>query len=128
MANVCSTEEEWRLAPALLGPSGGRPRLRLVEGTGEDGARRGAFAVAAVALVLVVLLALPLRALGGQTLARPAGPLLRPGEVYTVRPGDTLWGIAGRLAPGIDPRVEVARLEEAIGSTSVEAGERLRLP
>jgi nucleoid-associated protein YgaU len=86
-----------------------------------------------VALVtgLVVGLALPVSALGGRPVGSPS-PLRAPtaghGFVYTVRPGDTLWSIATRMEPGGDPRRLVAQLADRLGTDTVFAGERLRLP
>lgn len=47
-----------------------------------------------------------------------------------LEPGDTLWKIAKRRAPGVDPRVTVHRIMEAndMSHASVYAGQRLRVP
>ncbi|MDA3649622.1 LysM peptidoglycan-binding domain-containing protein [Saccharopolyspora indica] len=47
-----------------------------------------------------------------------------------VRPGDTLWGIADRVAPNSDPRAVVARIAELNGldATSVRTGRLLVVP
>ncbi|MEV5572966.1 LysM peptidoglycan-binding domain-containing protein [Spirillospora sp. NPDC052269] len=48
-----------------------------------------------------------------------------------VRPGDTLWGIAGRVEPGADPRRTVTRILELNGlpdDTLVQPEQRLRAP
>ena len=53
--------------------------------------------------------------------ASAAGDRVEPvaGVTYVVRPGDTLWAIAERAAPGEDPR----RLVDAISAANdVEAG------
>jgi predicted Zn-dependent protease len=39
--------------------------------------------------------------------------------VITVQPGDTLWSIAGQVAPGRDPRAVIERLRESNNLTSV---------
>jgi hypothetical protein len=52
-------------------------------------------------------------------------------RVYVVKPGDTLWGIASRVAgPGSDPRPVVDALIAAnhLPSPDVVAGMALRLP
>jgi Tfp pilus assembly protein FimV len=42
-----------------------------------------------------------------------------------VEPGDTLWSIAKRLAPGADPRQVVDALVKARGTTALVPGESL---
>jgi hypothetical protein len=51
-------------------------------------------------------------------------------ERVTVAPGETLWGIAEREAPGTDPRDTVAEILELnhLQSSAVEAGSVLLLP
>jgi hypothetical protein len=44
-----------------------------------------------------------------------------------VRPGDTLWSIAERMAPGADPRPMVDRLQARLGSTVLQPGQRVSL-
>jgi hypothetical protein len=76
--------------------------------------------------------------LGGVTVGRvvwsaavgtsPAQPIdARPitGDVYVVQPGDTLWSIAQRIAPGEDPRPVVAALKAGNGDVDLEPGDRL---
>ncbi|GAB2463537.1 LysM peptidoglycan-binding domain-containing protein [Jatrophihabitans fulvus] len=66
--------------------------------------------------------------------APAAGPAPAEGRapaVVTVRGGDTLWSIAGRTAPGADPRAEVdrlRRLNHLDGATGVtlRPGQHLR--
>ncbi|MCI2421861.1 LysM peptidoglycan-binding domain-containing protein [Saccharopolyspora sp. K220] len=50
--------------------------------------------------------------------------------VVEVHAGDTLWEIAGRVAPDSDPRAVVARIVELNGldKTAVEAGRLLLVP
>jgi LysM repeat protein len=47
----------------------------------------------------------------------------------TVRPGDTLWGIASRVAPQRDPRAEIALLQRLNGlhDVALVPGQVLRL-
>lgn len=51
--------------------------------------------------------------------------------VVTVHAGDTLWSIAGRTAPGADPRAEVDRLRalnglDSAGAVTLRPGQQLR--
>ncbi|MDI2030955.1 LysM peptidoglycan-binding domain-containing protein [Saccharopolyspora sp. TS4A08] len=50
--------------------------------------------------------------------------------VVQVRTGDTLWGIATRMAPDEDPRAVVERIVElnGLGGASAEAGRHLVVP
>jgi Tfp pilus assembly protein FimV len=87
--------------------------------------RRAVLAVAAVvAAILLVLLALPLRQLGGSTLAQ-AQPA--PGQEYIVKSGDTLASIAAR-ADRADAGALAARMAHEVGSTVVVPGEHIQIP
>lgn len=49
------------------------------------------------------------------------------GTTYVVRRGDTLWGIARRLAPDSDPRLVVDALRAANGGADLQVGDELVL-
>jgi nucleoid-associated protein YgaU len=53
-----------------------------------------------------------------------------PAHVYVVRPGDTLWTIAGRVDPGADPRAVVDALVAGnhLRDAAIAPGQVLRLP
>lgn len=84
--------------------------------------------------VLVLALAVALLGAGLVWLARISAP--HSGAVspaphsVTVRPGDTLWSIATRVAPNRDPRAEVAALQQRNRLTGVDLtpGQVLRVP
>ena len=94
--------------------------------------RRGRVVVAVVVLLLSVATAvLVVRAAEGlseRLSDRSAVPASAP-AVVTVRPGDTLWGIARRIAPDRDTRAVVAELQRVnlLPTGEVRAGQRLRL-
>ena len=96
-------------------PAGAAP-LRLT--------RRGVLvlgvAVAALAGVLVWL----------AVLSAPAGPPARASvpATVTVQDGDTLWSIAGQVAPDRDPRAEVDQLRRLnhLGGVALTPGQVLR--
>ena len=75
-------------------------------------------------MVLVLVMAQAGAALGGSTLAAPER---RPAvlEHTIVRPGDSLWSVAQRLAPGEDPRPVVDALEQARHGEPLVPGERV---
>jgi hypothetical protein len=74
-------------------------------------------------LVVAVLLVAP-------GLARGVGPdRPAPRVTYVVQPGDTLWSIARRVAPGQDPRPVVDRLIEANDVRGgLQTGQELSIP
>jgi LysM repeat protein len=89
--------------------------------------------VATAVVSLVVLLVLPLRALGTVTVSgqptpggTPAG--LMDGSVYVVQPGDTLSSIAHRINPSGDQRAMAAQMASEVGSSVVVPGEHVVLP
>jgi LysM repeat protein len=48
----------------------------------------------------------------------------------TVAPGQTLWAIAGEVAPNADRRDTVARIQElnALSSVNLQAGQKIAVP
>ena len=113
------------------------PRLLVRSGTGERGRscrgsrlRRVAAClglVAASAAVVVVLGLLARTAEPAPAPVRPAAPV-----VVTAGPGETVWDVAARLAPG-RPGAEVAAVAErivadnALRSARLESGQVLRV-
>lgn len=85
-------------------------------------------AAAALALVgVLTTLVLAARGPGSAAEAPAAAPVV---EAVTVLPGDTLWAIAQRIAPGEDPRDVVHRIRELNGlaTSSLQAGQELFVP
>jgi hypothetical protein len=89
--------------------------------------RRGRLVLLA-GLVVLLFAAFSLGRVGaeGTTSSVPAAQL----ETTTVQPGETLWGVAKRLAPGQDPRpvVEQIRRINALPDAGLRAGQQLLLP
>jgi nucleoid-associated protein YgaU len=132
MCSVLETQEVGAPGVVEYGPlpesapsgSGEARRSRTV-------ARRRRTLLAAAALAMLLMLALPWGGTGGHSLAVPGaahGGSLVAGESYVVHQGDTLWGIAERLAGNSDPRPVVARLEVEVGGDEIQPGQVLRLP
>jgi hypothetical protein len=92
--------------------------------------RRGRVVVICVS-VLVLLAGLWVGARHGAraTSGGAEGPAVRP-ESVVVGPHDTLWGIAVRTRPGVDPRVTVQRLIDlnSLPSAIVNPGQKVYLP
>lgn len=88
--------------------------------------RRGRVLVRVLAMAFVVAVFL----LVAPGLARGDGPdRPAPRVTYVVEPGDTLWSIARRVAPGHDPRPVVDGLIEANDVRGgLQAGEELLIP
>ncbi|TDC95131.1 LysM peptidoglycan-binding domain-containing protein [Saccharopolyspora aridisoli] len=99
----------------------GRPCARPVRAEGRLGEWLVLSGVAAAAFLVVVLVGLfesgDARVAGGTT-------------VVQVRTGDTLWGIATRVAPDADTRAAVDRIVElnGLGAPSAEPGRFLVVP
>ena len=106
-----------------------RPRLYVLPDQPERTApsprvRRRRMVLGAVVLGLLVLLALPIRALGGSTLAQAAPS---QGQVYVVKAGDTLASIAARANPSHEG-VLTQQLAREVGSSVVVPGEHVFIP
>jgi len=85
-------------------------------------------------LVILLLAILLLLLVPGLALARARsnGPASAPAPsvaTYVVGPGDTLWSIASRIAPGRDPRPVIDRLQaDNHLHGSLQAGQTLIIP
>jgi hypothetical protein len=86
--------------------------------------RRRRVFLAAVVVALLVLLALPIRALGGSTLAQAAPA---QGQEYIVKAGDTLASIATRADPAHSASL-TERLVRETGTSLVVPGEHVFIP
>ncbi|MFN8035780.1 MAG: LysM peptidoglycan-binding domain-containing protein [Acidimicrobiia bacterium] len=85
--------------------------------------RRRRVVAAAFALALLAVAGKAGAALEGPSLA---GPPRHPSVVtYVVQPGDSLWSIAQRLAPGRDPRPIVDELEQVRRGATLQPGETI---
>lgn len=131
-----------------LGDSYSRPQLRLVADPPAGGGRltaarrgpvrltrRGQLAiVVAVALLAalgcMVLGLMPAAATSSGQATGEQGTVASAGTSVVVQPGDSLWSVATRIAPGVDPRVTVQQLVDRNGlaGTALTAGQVLRLP
>jgi hypothetical protein len=92
--------------------------------------RRGRIViVCAAAFVLLTVLWLGARH-GARATSDGDQGSARTGESVIVGPRDTLWGIAVRTRPGVDPRITVQRMMDlnALPSAIVNPGQRVYLP
>jgi nucleoid-associated protein YgaU len=66
----------------------------------------------------------------GHALGGSSEPVPVSDRSYVVRAGDTLWSIAGRIAPGSDPRPVVDAIARANGvdAGAIVPGQVLRVP
>jgi Tfp pilus assembly protein FimV len=106
-----------------------RPRLYALPGQPARTAptprvRRRRVVLALVVLGLLVLLALPIEALGGSTVGQ-APP--SKGQVYVVKAGDTLASIAAQAHPAAAGAL-TQRLAHEVGSSVVVPGEHVFIP
>ena len=87
--------------------------------------RRGRLVLSALLLLLAGLVGVLAAASTGEA-ASPAGPA----PTVVVRPGDTLWSIAARYAPGPDPfgTIEQIRQLNRLDGYTLHAGQTLVLP
>ncbi len=119
-------------------PFPSRPPLRVLEGgrsprqVARYRRRRMVVAMVLVAIAGVTTIGvratLPIlrSAVPGAHPVAPPGSAGRAGAPWVVvRPGDTLWSIARRLAPGGDVRAAVDRLANVHGTGPLQVGERL---
>ena len=101
---------------------------RLAEPARPGLAINGLVALTVAALVAIVFIGLGDGAAATDPL-RPASTdsaVVDAIEIYIVQPGDTLWAIAGRVAPaGADLRPVVDALEESAGGAQLEIGQRI---
>ncbi|GAA3943686.1 LysM peptidoglycan-binding domain-containing protein [Microbacterium soli] len=120
-------------SPAFVRAAGvavGSQRSRTARGTRLRLTVRGRRVLAAiVAAPLVVGIVLSVLA-GGTALAsaRLSEPV--PFQTVSVLPGDSLWSIAGEIAPEVDPRVvidDIVRLNN-LSSGAIQAGAELAIP
>ncbi len=86
--------------------------------------RRRRVVAAAFVVALLVLLALPIRAFGGSTLAQAAPA---QGQEYVVKAGDTLASIATRADPAHASSL-TGQLVRETGTSLVVPGEHIFIP
>lgn len=95
--------------------------------------RRRRLLLGLVAVAMLVLLALPLQALGGITATGKTAPGGVPsglvdGTLYVVQPGDTVASVAHQLNPSGNQAVLQSEIREVVGSSVLVPGEHLLLP
>lgn len=111
--------EDAMAAPAARSRVSGEPQLRLT--------RRGQVVVFTFFLVLALLATMMVASWANASKDAPTPVQVR---VITVQPGDTLYGIAGRMAEPGQVRDMVHYLQQlnALPTTDLQAGQRLAIP
>jgi hypothetical protein len=86
--------------------------------------------VAAVLMSLVAVAAVLLGPAAGTAAAAKEATTHMTASTLVVRPGDTLWSIATRVAPNADPRETITALREVnnLAQPVVYVGQRLIIP
>jgi LysM repeat protein len=123
-----------RRRPATCPPPSAQPAGSAEVGTGAGQfearpvrlTRRGVLAIALGVALAGGLLLLTAHLSAGSPALRHA---VTPGAVVTVQPGDTLWSIAGQVAPGRDPRrvIEQIRRSNHLDTVSLTPGQTLKV-
>lgn len=125
----CDTNQEARMSTIALTPSGpslsqagprtDRPRLRLT--------RRGRAVLLVLAALPLVLWLLFAQLNGGAATGSLEGGAV---PIVVVEPGESLWALAERIAPGSDPRdvIDAIVAFNHLGSADVMAGQQLGIP
>jgi LysM domain len=108
-------------APFTAAPRTAAPRLRIT--------RRGRSLLTAVVAAPLVIAALLFALNGGEATASLGGSDV-PFEYVTVSSGETLWQLAGELAPTADPREVIDQIVQLnqLSSSDVFAGQELAIP
>jgi len=107
----------------VVDPDRRQPRPRPARSHQRTVYRRRRVLAALVGLGLALAMVRAGVTLGGSVLA--TSERLPHVQQVVVQPGDTLWSIAERVAPGRDVRPIVDAMERTLGTTSVTAGEQL---
>lgn len=95
--------------------------------------RRRRIAVGVFSALVLLVLSLPIQALGGITSTgklAPSGVVggLQDGSLYVVQPGDTVASIAHALNPTGDQAALQSKIRSIVGSSVVVPGEHVLLP
>lgn len=102
------------------------PRSIPTRSTGVTRLTRRGRAVLLLVLVVLTMAAFSLGRASSSSASSASPPAAR---VIVVAPGETLWAIAKRVAPDVDPRVTVGRIRELNDlDGKLQAGQRLVLP
>ena len=107
----------------VVDPDRRRPRPQSARSHQRAVYRRRRLLAALVGLGLVLAMVRVGVTLGGSSLATPER--LPHVQQVVVQPGDTLWSIAQRLAPGHDVRPIVDAMVHALGTSTLIAGQAI---
>jgi len=120
---------DWSVPRVVVAAPTARPAARPVRRPSSSGVRltRRGMAVVALGVAALAGILIGIAALSAPTGAAAPSAGTAP-RVVTVHAGDTLWSIASRVAPGADPRDEVAHLQQLnhLAGVALRPGQQLR--
>lgn len=130
MSTMTLTAMPARTAHAHRTPRAPRPALRECSSAPTSPPLRLTARGRAAFLLLLILMALAWSLGSGTVSMAGTAPAVIPVRYVTVEAGQSLWTIAGEVAPGTDPRVTVAQIRElnALAGSAVSAGQQLAVP
>jgi LysM repeat protein len=123
----CGAVDRHRVPGTAASVRRGRTTSRAVRTTGAVRlTRRGRVVVLLLLLAVGAVLSLAITSSGAASGTAQQVPV----QYVTVAPGDTLWSIAGEVAPDADPRDTLAEIIElnALDASSIRAGQRIAVP
>jgi hypothetical protein len=128
MVTMVSAKPMAAMEPGLAAGEGARFRTRAAVSAARL-TRRGRVVAAGVSALVIGALSIALATAAQASHAGSAGPG-RPAVKVEVRPGQSLWSLAGAYDPDADPRLVVQQIRQlnSMAGDQVQPGEVLWVP